>query len=539
MPALLKSLASNVLCIANNSFGVHVGGYLGLVVLGIYGGHETVSEWAPVYRDSYVIHQPVSCSPCHIAKVSDCPFSLKCLTEIKVDAVYQKVIEALALIIERRASAAPLSALTLTEQAGAPALKQNLLHALAELDLAAFSLADKISLAQALTNNHPKPAARQLFIDISELVQRDAKSGIQRVVRSVLRVMLEQCPTGYTIVPVYATMEPTGYRRAIQFTHAFMGSKHGAAQEDEPIVYRAGDVFLGLDLHPHIVYAQRDALARMRARGVRVHFVVYDLLCETLPQHFVPGSQEPFVRWLKLVAQGDSAICISRSVADELRTWLVQQGLKPARSFTVKHFNLGADLAGSMPSSGISGAERSTLQALTGQTNFLMVGTLEPRKAHGLALAAFEQLWLANQAVNLVIVGKQGWLVDDLVKRLQQHAQQGKRLFWLQGVSDEFLQEIYAASSCLLVPSEGEGFGLPLIEAAQHSLPVIARDLPVFKEVAGDYAYYFSGIEPSDLSRAIEAWLELYRLGKHPSSVGMPRLTWQQSTEQLLNALLH
>jgi glycosyltransferase involved in cell wall biosynthesis len=539
MPALLKSLASNVLCIANNSFGVHVGGYLGLVVLGIYGGHETVAEWAPVYRDSYVIHHPVSCSPCHIANVSDCPFALKCLTEIKLEAVYQKALEALALIQDRRAGSSPHSPLALTEQVGAPTLKQTLLQTLAKLDLAAFSLADKISLAQALTNNHPKPVPQQLFVDISELVQRDAKSGIQRVVRSVLRVMLEQCPPGYVVVPVYATMEPTGYRHAMQFTHAFMGSKHGAAQEDEPIVYRAGDVFLGLDLHPHIVYAQRDALARMRARGVRVHFVVYDLLCETLPQHFVPGSQEPFVRWLKLVAQGDSAICISRSVADELRTWLAQQGLKPARSFTVQHFNLGADLAGSMPSSGISGAERSTLQALTGQTNFLMVGTLEPRKAHALALAAFEQLWLANQAVNLVIVGKQGWLVDDLVKRLQQHPQQGKRLFWLQGVSDEFLQEIYAASSCLLVPSEGEGFGLPLIEAAQHSLPVIARDLPVFKEVAGDYAYYFSGIEPSDLSRAIEAWLELYRLGKHPSSVGMPRLTWQQSTEQLLNALLH
>ena len=351
--------------------------------------------------------------------------------------------------------------------------------------------------------------------------------------------MLEQCPPGYTIVPVYATMEPTGYRRAMQFTHAFMGSKHGADQQDEPIVYRAGDVFLGLDLHPHIVYAQRDGLVRMRARGVQVHFVVYDLLCETLPQHFVPGSQEPFVRWLKLVAQGDSAICISRSVADELRKWLAQQGLKNTRSFTVKHFNLGADLTGSVPSKGISGAERRILQTLAGQTNFLMVGTIEPRKAHALALAAFEQLWLAKQAVNLVIVGKKGWLVDDLVQRLQQHPQQGKNLFWVQGASDELLEEIYATSTCLLLPSEGEGFGLPLIEAAQHNLPVIARDLPVFKEVAGDYVYYFSGFEPMNLSQAIEAWLDLYRLGKHPVSAGMPRLTWQQSTEQLLSALLY
>lgn len=539
MPALLESLANNVLCIANNSFGVHVGGYLGLVVLGIYGGHETVSEWAPVYQDSYVIHQPVACSPCHIAKVSDCPFALKCLTEIKLEAVYQKVVEALALIIERRAGSSPHSALTLTEYVGAPAFKQTLLDALAELNLASFSLADKMSLAKAMTNNHPKPAARQLFVDISELVQRDAKSGIQRVVRSVLRVMLEQCPPGYTVVPVYATMEPTGYRHAKQFTHAFMGSRHAAEQSDEPIVYRAGDVFLGLDLHPHIVYAQRDALASMRARGVQVHFVVYDLLCETLPQHFVPGSQEPFVRWLKLVAQGDGAICISQSVADTLRDWVAQQGLKNTRSFAIKHFNLGADLTGSVPSKGISGAERRILQTLAGQTNFLMVGTLEPRKAHALALAAFEQLWLAKQGVNLVIVGKKGWLVDDLVKRLQQHPQQGKKLFWLQGVSDEFLEEIYATSSCLLLPSEGEGFGLPLIEAAQHNLPVIARDLPVFKEVAGDHAYYFSGFEPMHLSQAIETWLELYRLGKHPVSADMPRLTWQQSTEQLLNALLH
>ena len=179
------------------------------------------------------------------------------------------------------------------------------------------------------------------------------------------------------------------------------------------------------------------------------------------------------------------------------------------------------------------------LQTLAGSTNFLMVGTLEPRKGHALALAAFEQLWLAKHPVNLVLVGKKGWLVDDLVKRLQQHPQQGKKLFWLQGVSDEFLEEIYATSSCLLLPSEGEGFGLPLIEAAQHSLPVIARDLPVFKEVAGDHAYYFSGFEPMHLGQAIETWLELYRSGQHPVSVDMPRLTWQQSTEQLLNALLH
>ncbi len=538
MPALLSSLADNVLCVANNSFGAHVAGYLGLVVLGIYGGHETVAEWAPVYKDSYVIHHPVTCSPCHIAKVSDCPYGLKCLTEITVETVYQKVTEALALIFERRGLAEPTPALDLVEQPDQPTFSQTLLQALVDVGLKTFDLKDKMSLAQAMTHNHPKPAARQLFVDISELVQHDAKTGIQRVVRSVLRVMLERSPPGYAVVPVYATLESAGYRKALSFTNDFMRSRHSLGEGDEPIVYRAGDVFLGLDLQPHIVYAQRDVLARMRARGVQVHFVVYDLLCQTLPQHFVPDSQESFVRWLTLVSQSDGAICISQDVADGLRKWVVQNRIENTRHFAIKHFNLGADLVGSVPSSGISAQEQRVLHGLEGQLNFLMVGTLEPRKAHAQALAAFERLWSTQQAVNLVIIGKKGWLVDALVKRLQQHPQQGKKLFWLQGVSDEFLQKIYAMSSCLLLPSEGEGFGLPLIEAAQHNLPIIARDLPVFKEVAGQHAYYFSGSDPVDLSEAIEAWLQLYQMGKHPASGEMPRLTWQQSTVQLLDALL-
>jgi glycosyltransferase involved in cell wall biosynthesis/ADP-heptose:LPS heptosyltransferase len=538
MPALLSSLADNVLCVANNSFGAHVAGYLGLVVLGIYGGHETVAEWAPVYKDSYVIYHPVTCSPCHIAKVSDCPYGLKCLTEITVEAVYQKVTEAIALILDRRTAARPTSALQLAEQSGELTFSQVLMQTLAGVGLKALELKDKMSLAQAMTHNHPKPAARQLFVDISELVQHDAKTGIQRVVRSVLRAMLERTLPGYAVVPVYATLESAGYRKAMSFTQDFMGSRHNPSHGDEPIVYRAGDVFLGLDLHPHIVYAQREVLARMRARGVQVHFVVYDLLCETLPHHFVPNSQEPFVRWLTIVSQSDGAMCISKDVADGLRNWVAQQGLENTRHFAIKHFNLGADLVGSVSSSGISEQEQRFLHGLEGQLTFLMVGTLEPRKAHAQALAAFEQLWSTQQAVNLVIIGKKGWLVDALVKRLQQHPQQGKKLFWFQGVSDEFLQKIYATSSCLLLPSEGEGFGLPLIEAAQYNLPIIARDLPVFKEVAGQYAYYFSGSDPVDLSHAIEAWLQLYQVGKHPASGEMPRLTWQQSTAKLLDALL-
>ena len=109
-----------------------------------------------------------------------------------------------------------------------------------------------------------------------------------------------------------------------------------------------------------------------------------------------------------------------------------------------------------------------------------MVGTIEPRKEHAQTLAAFEQLWEEGVNANLIIVGQQGWLVDAFGSNVRHHPELSKRLFWLEGISDEYLEKVYKTSTCLIAASEGEGFGLPLIEAAQHKLPIIARDIPVF-----------------------------------------------------------
>jgi glycosyltransferase involved in cell wall biosynthesis len=85
----------------------------------------------------------------------------------------------------------------------------------------------------------------------------------------------------------------------------------------------------------------------------------------------------------------------------------------------------------------------------------------------------------------------------------------------------------------------GAGFGLPLVEAARHSLPIIARDIPVFREVAGVHAWYFSGEKPEDLARAVEEWLALRKEGRQPRSDGLPWLTWEDSTRNLLTIPLN
>jgi glycosyltransferase involved in cell wall biosynthesis len=377
---------------------------------------------------------------------------------------------------------------------------------------------------------------RQILVDISILVQLDARSGIQRVVRNILREWISNPPSGYRLEPVYAK-GGEGYKYARAFMLNFIGF-HGVTLADDPICYAAGDIFLGLDLAHGVVLDNREFYRTLRRYGVDVRFVVYDLLPITLPEIFLSGVADLHKAWLDVITESEGVICISKAVADEVREWLKSDEERNSRFVKVDHFHLGADLDGVIPTTGVPDDSAFALETIKATRSFLMVGTLEPRKGHFEVLAAFENLWAAGVDVCLVIVGKEGWLVESLAEKIKGHPRFGKQLFWFSSVSDEFLAQIYGAASCLIAASKGEGFGLPLIEAAQHNLPIIARDIPVFREVAGAHASYFTSDEPEDLARDVVAWLEKFDAGEHPLSTDMPHLTWAESANQLAEVLL-
>jgi glycosyltransferase involved in cell wall biosynthesis len=415
-------------------------------------------------------------------------------------------------------------------------LLKSLLGAIATISTEPGPDHELMSLANSIVTTFPPVGAgRTLMVDISELVQCDAKTGIQRVVRSILHHWLIEPPVGWRVEPVYATAsEP--YRYAKKFTIDFLGIP-SVEFNDEPVDFVSSDVFFALDLCPQVQIAKADFYQHLRQQGVTVKFMVYDLLCILQPQHFLPGVAEGLSNWLQIVAECDGAICISRAVADDLRDWMGDRTWQRLRPFQLISTPLGANVTDSAPSRGLPADAADVLAILKQQASFLMVGTLEPRKGHAQVLDAFEHLWSTGEEANLVIVGKQGWLVESLINRLRSHHELGKHLFWLEGISDEFLEKVYQTSTCLIAASYGEGFGLPLIEAAQHKLPIIARNIPVFHEVAGGHAFYFDGSSAQELSGAINVWLEMYKTGKHPKSDAMPWLTWKESARQLLNAL--
>jgi len=380
----------------------------------------------------------------------------------------------------------------------------------------------------------------QFFYDVTELAQRDHHTGIQRVVRSILMQLMSNPPPGCTVEPVRARHHQEGYLYARRFTRAFLGATAQAAGDavDSPIEPDAGDIFLRLELQPEVVLAQADTYADLRGVGVKVFFGVHDLLPIHMPQYFPEGTAEAHHRWLGRLARADGLVCVSRTVADEVAQWMTGESIQRLRPLKLGWFHLGADLAGSAPTRGLPPNARQVLAALAAAPSFLMVSTLEPRKGHRQALAAFEQLWARGDRVQLVLVGQHGWHMTPFVEGLKSHPELGRRLHWLHPVSDEYLDQIYAACTCLLAASEGEGFGLPLIEAARHQRPILARDLPVFHEVAGPHATYFSGLSPETLAHAVTHWLALHTGGRAPLSTPLRVQSWKESTEQLMQVLL-
>jgi glycosyltransferase involved in cell wall biosynthesis len=407
------------------------------------------------------------------------------------------------------------------------------------------------ALAQAIARSLPtKRPVRQLLLDVSATCRTELKTGIERVARALVLAFLENPPEGFRIEPVYLTDESSAwhYRYARRFTLELLGCPPEALTDDV-VEVQAGDMLLGLDNSGHrLIEAEAAGLfADYRNRGVAVYFTVHDLLPLRFPQYFPPASDKNYEKWLRAVLKMDGALCVSRTVAADLRDWSGTGDSSRQRPFRIGWFHHGADIERASPTRGLPSGAAQDLAAFASRPSFLMVGTIEPRKGHMQVLDAFDQLWSQGLDVNLTIAGAEGWrhlpkatrrTIPQIVARLRSHPERERRLFWVNGPSDEYLEKIYAASSCLIAASEDEGFGLPLIEAARHRLPIMARDIPVFREVAGEHAFYFRGEKPDALAHVVKEWLALYDQGKQPKSNSMPWMTWAQTAERLKEILL-
>lgn len=246
------------------------------------------------------------------------------------------------------------------------------------------------------------------------------------------------------------------------------------------------DVIVLLDLNFNIT--KIGDLEEAKKHGIPIIVNLYDLLPLSNPEWFPPGTFEKYFEpWLKTVIKNATDIIVnSQTTLDFFNT-------------TTYASKFSGELH-VVPLGNFFGGRRLNLERIANQT--LIVGTIEPRKGHDDVLDAFENIAKDKSDATLYIVGRQGWMVENLIERLQNHSLFNKRIFWLANCDDETLIRLYNNSSLTIIASRGEGFGLPVIEALDSECPVLVRNLPVFREIAGEYAIYFE----NDVRDLTEKW---------------------------------
>lgn len=403
-------------------------------------------------------------------------------------------------------------------------LAANMLGGRQALSAAALDLLATQAQANLMSGRAPR-----LLIDVTELSGTDALSGIQRVVRNMAR---ELCLLEEDLPPIeLVQLEDGVLRRASAVAARLLGHPAGAVPGGA-IDIHPGDLLFMIDSswqrYPDFV----PVFEAVRRLGGRIVTVVYDLIPLRMPQFCGAGLVDVFKRWFDLaVRHSDMLLCISGAVRDDVVAYLDEYGMHPAHPLRLDYWRLGADIVPDSAGQAIR-PEVAAMAADTASPLFLMVGTIEPRKGHGAVLDAFDALWAGGSQVRLCLAGKEGWEVDTLMLRIRRHPELGRRLFFVERFTDAEINLCYSRAQALLAASVAEGYGLPIVEAAQHQVPVIASDIAVFREVAGAGAAYFPLGDRQALMDLVLRFSLLSAPERHAMASLVEVVTWRDSARQ-------
>lgn len=294
-----------------------------------------------------------------------------------------------------------------------------------------------------------------------------------------------------------------------------------------------GDVLILMDASWHLAYFS--LIEEFKGRGGTVIVVIYDLMPLTHPQYCHKRLIPIFSHWFDRVQQiADGFMAISKTVRDQVEAYLMcHQEANVSSGQWFDYFQLGSELDQVQKSGAIRPDLRTAFHQ--GIPVYLMVGTFEPKKNHAYLLDVFEQLWLKKENVALCLVGKASWGFDLLLKRIVRHCEYRQRLFVFNDLGDTELEYCYQNARSLILPAHVEGFGLPLIEAMQRGLPVMANNINVFREVGGDFVAYFDTEKPETLVNLIARYEMCDRF---PAKMKLRDWNWPNCAESARQFLL-
>ncbi len=172
----------------------------------------------------------------------------------------------------------------------------------------------------------------------------------------------------------------------------------------------------------------------------------------------------------------------------------------------------------------------------------LFVGSVQPRKNLVALIEAFSIFSRLHTDYKLVIAGGIGWMADDILQAPAKYNISEKVVFTGR-VSDAVLDGLYSHAQMYVQPSITEGFGLPVLEAMGHGVPVISSDGGALSEVVGEAGVIVSlknGFV-SELAKTMGKLCENSEKRSQLIAAGKKRvseLTWSKTAKETFNYLI-
>jgi len=245
---------------------------------------------------------------------------------------------------------------------------------------------------------------------------------------------------------------------------------------------------------------------------------VHDLFFLDYPEHYTWHSRAVLRRGLDLARRhARLVICPSRATMDACRAAAIDPDRLRLVPWGVRMRTLG-------------GSEAAEVRRRYGieRPYVLFCGTREPRKNLPRVLEAFRRI--ARTDLDLVLAGPPGWKEDlsDEMPSLEGLVRP------LGFVPPDDLDALYAGASVMVYPSLGEGFGLPVLEAMAHGVPVVTSAGTATEEVAGDAALLVDPLDTDAIAGGIERVLDDRALAESLGAAAKVRaasFSWDRSAE--------
>ena len=264
---------------------------------------------------------------------------------------------------------------------------------------------------------------------------------------------------------------------------------------------------------PDIIFLDLDTVWKTRVRrsflylllksqGIRILAHIYDIIPVTHPQFCILDDAVCFLDYAGAALQeADGLIVNSYATQNAIRQLYSDLHIDSTKQKPVHVIPLGGNFSKEkqIDETHIRPMIRKIVQD---RKYLLTVGTIEPRKNHRILLEAYER-GLKEQVFSIVIVGFQGWNVEELLSQIKNHPDYQDGIFYPEDVNDDELQYLYRHCFALVFPSLIEGYGLPIMEAMVKGVTVVAADTPINRETGGDCAVYYQKESADELTRTV------------------------------------